>query len=253
MSEKKKVIFIAGCSHAAGSEIDGQEDSFYNRQNSFPTHLSNLLGRFHVHAALVGSTNPTIARTLQEWFAQKYDADTMDVFVLLAWTDSSRIEIPSDNPKFYHTNNLAVDWFSKSSIEYHRITGGNVNGTPEEQDYIESCLRFMVEHQTYLEIVSANAVLQTQYFLKMHGVKYLMCNTMPMFTTRSHINFYKTLVHKNHYIDFDNNDQSFYKKYKDLGYSNQLAKYHHHGEEPHKLYAEYLYNYIKQHNLDPTA
>ena len=31
----EKIMLIAGCSHAAGSEIDGTEDSVYNRQHSF--------------------------------------------------------------------------------------------------------------------------------------------------------------------------------------------------------------------------
>ena len=32
--KKEKILLIAGCSHAAGSEIDGDEDSQYNRDHS---------------------------------------------------------------------------------------------------------------------------------------------------------------------------------------------------------------------------
>lgn len=254
---KKRVMLIAGCSNAAGSEIDGTQDSFYNRQHSFPTLLSDRLGRFHVHAALVGATNPTIARSVQEWFLEKYDPDTMDVFVLLAWTDSSRIEIPSESPIFYE-HQISNEYFSKSSLEYHKVNIGYRNDTEykvlndDEQYSIDLCRKFMVTHPVYLEIVTANAILQTQYFLKMHNVKYLMCNTLYLFETRSQINWYKNLIDKNHYIDFDNNSQCFVEKYKKLGFVNPNAKYYHHGEEPHKLYAEYLHNYIIEHNLDPS-
>jgi hypothetical protein len=250
MTEKKKILFATGCSHAAGSEIDGNEDSFYNRQNSFPVHLANHLGRFHVHTALPGATNPTIARSLQEWFLEKYDPETMDVFVLIAWTDASRIELPSETPKLYNIHNLSADWLSKTSIEYHRITATGMQGNPLEKSYIEECQRFMVNHLDYLEIYTANLILQTQYFLKMHKIKYLMCSSNTLFMTRSQINWYKHLIDKNHFIDFDNFSQSFYPKYVNLGYENKLAKYFHHGEEPHRLYAEYLHQYIKEHGLD---
>jgi hypothetical protein len=250
MTEKKKIIFIAGCSHAAGSEIDGTEDSFYNRQNSFPTHLANHMGRLHVHAALPGATNPTIARALQEWFLEKYDKETMDVFVLIAWTDASRIELPSETPKFHNVNNLSADWFSKTSIEYHRLTATGLQGTIAEQDYIDLCQKFMVMNPSYLEIYTANLILQTQYFLNMHNIKYLMCSTNTLFMTRSHINWYKHLIDKTRFINFDNFNESFYPKYINLGYENKLAKYFHHGAEPHLLYAEYLYDYIKKYRLD---
>ena len=32
---KEKILLIAGCSNAAGSEIDGKEDQQFNRDNSF--------------------------------------------------------------------------------------------------------------------------------------------------------------------------------------------------------------------------
>ena len=41
-------------------------------------------------------------------------------------------------------------------------------------------------------------------------------------------------------------EESFYWKYKNLGYNNEKAKYWHHGEEAHSLYAEELYNFVKE-------
>lgn len=249
MTEKKKIIFIAGCSHAAGSEIDGTEDSLYNRQNSFPTHLSNLIGRFHVHSALVGATNATIARSVIEWFNDQYDPDNMDVFVLVCWTDASRFEAPTVKPIFYSHNNLSVDWFSRSCVDYDRITIGKKPANDHEHELYDTYQRFMVNNLNFLEIMSANYVLQIQYFLKMQNIKFMMCNSMPMFTTKVHVNFYKQFIDKSCYIDFDNNDMSFYYKYKNLGFTNELAQYDHHGAEPHKLYADYLYKFIRDRNI----
>ena len=72
-----------------------------------------------------------------------------------------------------------------------------------------------------------------------------MCNTMHMFTKNSYTEFFLDLIDKNHYIDFDNNDEAFYWKYKNEGYTNPKATYWHHDEVPHDLFANELYNFIE--------
>jgi hypothetical protein len=37
---KEKILLIAGCSHTAGSEIDGSEDSKHNRKHSYGNQLA---------------------------------------------------------------------------------------------------------------------------------------------------------------------------------------------------------------------
>ena len=43
----EKILLIAGCSHTGGSEIDGSQDSKYNRINSFGG--INRLDRKYTH------------------------------------------------------------------------------------------------------------------------------------------------------------------------------------------------------------
>jgi hypothetical protein len=102
----------------------------------------------------------------------------------------------------------------------------------------------MANNTQYLEIVSANAVLQIQYFLKMHNVDYTMCNVMHMFTSDKHLDFYTSLIDTTKYMHMDDNELSFYTKYKTEGYTNPKAKYWHHNEVPHRLYADELFNFI---------
>ena len=45
------------------------------------------------------------------------------------------------------------------------------------------------------------------------------------------------------------NDQSFYTKYKNLGYTNPNAKYWHHDQTPHAMYADELHNFIESQNV----
>ena len=54
------------------------------------------------------------------------------------------------------------------------------------------------------------------------------------------------LVNDNKYYQLNNKDEAFYQKYQRLGYVNEKAKYWHHGEEPHKLFADELINFNEE-------
>jgi hypothetical protein len=161
----KKIMLIAGGSDLAGSEIDGTEDSTYNRQHSFGNLLAAKLGYDPVNIATNGPTNSGIARSVLEWFQQNYDASTMDVFVLVGWSESIRVEAPVDWPTPYEMWNGAADWFTTSSRDYLRVNMGWKGTDARELDIIARTQEFMAQNETYLEIYSANLVLQLQYFL----------------------------------------------------------------------------------------
>lgn len=241
---KDKIMLIAGCSHAAGYEIDGTEDSKFNRNHSFGNILASNLGYRPINTCTGGAANPSIARGVIEWFNKEYDPGT-DVFVLIGWTESSRMEIPFCRPSWYADANPAADWVSDSSVNFLRINGGWPGGNEDDRKVIPYYQEFMVKNLEYQEIVSANCVLQVQYFLKMHQVKYLMCNTMHMFSHNTYIDFYLKQIDNSFYMCPVDNDQAFYKRYRDAGYTNTKARYWHHDGVPHQLYAAELYSFIK--------
>lgn len=72
---KKRILLVAGCSHAAGSEIDGQEDSVYNRSKSFGGMLAKHMGYTPHNISLNGSANGSIARSVMNWFEKKYEPE----------------------------------------------------------------------------------------------------------------------------------------------------------------------------------
>ena len=244
----KKIMLVAGSSDLAGSEIDGTEDSAYNRQNSFGNLLAAKLGYEAINIAIGGSTNQGITRSVIEWFDKNYDPTTMEVFVLVGWTESLRMEVPSPFIVWYEEMNPAVDWFSESSRKFLRVNMGWAGNNDEERELVKYYHEFMASNQTYLEIVSANCVLELQYFCKMHKVKYLMCNTLHMFERNIHTEFYLNQIDSRNYINYDNNTESFFWKYRNAGYENPKAKYWHHNEVPHSLYSEILYNFIQAAN-----
>lgn len=245
----KKIMLIAGGSDPAGSEIDGSEDSAYNREHAFGNLLARKLGYEPVNICQNGSTNTTISRSVLEWFYENYDPSTMKVFVLVGWSESARMEVPVDWPTPYKDSNPSVDWYSESCKDYLRVNMGWKGSLEREIPIIAYHQEFIARNTTYLEIVSANAVLQLEYFLKMNGCEYLMCNTLHMFTPGGHIDFYLDKIDASRYINYKNNDECFYWKYRNAGHTNPKAKYWHHGEEPHKLYAELLHEFIKENNI----
>ena len=83
LTMKNRILLISGCSHTGGSEIDGSQDSEYNRKNSYGGVLAGMLDRKPVNVAMVAMSNRAIARSVLDWFSTEYDADTMDVMVLI--------------------------------------------------------------------------------------------------------------------------------------------------------------------------
>lgn len=243
---KEKIALIAGCSHSAGSEIDGNEDSKYNRDNAFGAILAAKLGYRPVNIALNGATNAGIARSVLMWVNENYDPDTMDVYVIIGWTESSRLEIPAKHrPSDFHLGNPSVEWYDLSSNSYFRINYG-WEGVGVEKEFIPAYQKFMSENETYLEYQVAINVLMTQYFLKSLNIPYVMCDTMHMFVPDDqYISHLLKMIDNRYYYKLGTSQaEAFYWKYKDLGHENVKAKYWHHGEEPHRLHAEELYKFI---------
>lgn len=241
----EKIMLIAGCSHAAGSEIDGSEDSYENRQQSFGNQLAYKLGYSPINIGQTGGTNSSIARSILNWFDKFYKPESMEVFVLASWTESTRIEVPTDQIFWHEGGTNIPDWFDDSSKHFFRINLGYNGFTPKEKEVYAYFHKFIVDNLSMVEIMSATAVLSIEYFLKHLNVKYCMCNTMHMFTLpNNHVEFYTNLIDKSKYMNWDNNEEAFFWKYRNQGYINPKAKYWHHDATPHSLFAEELFRFI---------
>ena len=244
----KKIGLVAGCSHIAGSEIDGNQDSEYNRNNSFGSLLVEKLGYTPINIAISGASNSAISRSILHWFTENYKPGEMEVFVVVGWTESSRLEVPAqDRPGDYHSGNPNIHWYDSAANSYYRINFGWKGASAYEKKMIPKYHEFMAENLLMLENWAAKEVLLTQYFLKSLNIPYVMCSTMHMFQPEEHFTSYMVnLIDKSKYYEVDKSaDDSFYWKYKNLGYTNPKAQYWHHDEEPHRLYAEELYKFVK--------
>lgn len=245
---KEKIMLIAGCSHASGSEIDGSQDSKYNRQHSFGNVLAGKLGYMPINMAEPGSTNPSIARSIIQWFSEKYNSEAMEVFVLIGWTDSTRMEVPWNRKTWYADHSPFYDYHASTGEDYNRINLGWAGTDPDEKIFIADYHKFIAKNENYLEILSANLILQLQYFLQAKQIDYLMCNSSHVFSKRNQFtSFYLDQIDNTKYYEIGDSEKSFYIKYKNAGYTNPKAKYWHHDEIPHGLYADELYKFIGEH------
>jgi hypothetical protein len=73
---------------------------------------------------------------------------------------------------------------------------------------------------------------------------------MHMFNDYKHLKPYLDQIDKTRYMDLQDNNNCFYWKYRNAGYSNPKAKYWHHDEIPHEMYSHDLYNfYVNKYNV----
>lgn len=250
MAKEDKILLIAGCSHAAGAEMNGCDDSVYNRSNSFGNHLARKYGMVPINIAQHGLSNNGIARTIMNWFHYQYNPEIQDVYVLVAFTESLRIELPRlDKTK----DDIAIttrsaSWLDNSSSDYYKFSLSNYKGkTPAEEEAFSNSQKFIVKNEIYMELQSAYIILLLQQFFAARNIKYVMCNTLHMFSSYiTQIENLLPLIDQTKYRHMMHDGEAFYPKYKNLGYENPKAKYWHHNEEPHRAYAEDLYQFIEE-------
>lgn len=228
--------------------MDGTEDSVFNREHAFGSVLARMLGREPINIALNGATNTTIARSVLNWFDTQYDSETMDVFPIIGWTESCRMEIPCEEGKYYNDSNKDASWFDTEANLFNRVIFGWGGGNAYEKEMFPIYQRFMSENSSIVETWSANAALQLQYYFYGNHIQYLMCNTLYMFTEGDRfVNSAVKFIDPRCYYNMRcTQDEAFYWKYRHLGYINENAQYWHHGIEPHRLFAEELYDFIKE-------
>ncbi len=86
-------MYILGCSHASGSELQGLgigHNTEYNLQNSFAAQFSIRMGYVPINLAIPGGSNDYIYRIFNEIIEEKYKPG--DIF-FISWTGTHRMEV----------------------------------------------------------------------------------------------------------------------------------------------------------------
>jgi len=252
-------LLIAGGSDPMGSEIDGTQDSEYNRAHSFAGRLTDP-GRIFadyeaVNICAGGISNSFILRNTLLWFDKYYDPDFTEVYVIVGWADSARWEIPSMLSSDVYGNNPHAQWLAEENNDYLSVNLGWIHPDrpdfPDQEHNQKIYHEFITNFTEQMELNSLNFALQLQWFLKSKNVPYLMIDTLHNVKLEDSIfnTPYANMIDQKRYINFGKPQDAFYYKYEKLGYTNPKAQYYHHGEDAHLHYSHTLEDHILKHNL----
>ena len=148
------LCLIAGCSHAAGFEIDGCEDSAYNRANSFGSVLASILKLTPHNIALGAQSNSAIARSVIDYIENNNSIE----FVCVGWTEMTRVSLPSGHDVDHLGSNKTVDTYTKVNSKFLEINSGWPGFTDYEKSIMPYWHEFMVKQSDILELITVKEI-----------------------------------------------------------------------------------------------
>lgn len=167
-------LVTIGCSHSAGSMIDGRNGtSWYNKQHSFGGLLAKKFGMNHYSLGVPGGSNQYIYRSTIR-FINNYMHELDDYIFLLGWTSTLRMELryPEKSP---HIHNIVGDFLDLKYVPFTPGTDTNLWHTEELRAM--SRLTPLIFYENQLETDWAVYAYTLQEIFKKNKLKYYMFNT----------------------------------------------------------------------------
>lgn len=237
------MLFVNGCSHTAGSEIEFymQEEC---REKAWPKKLADMNSWELTNIALAGSSNERIKRTTMDWtiknliLNKNYEAN--NVLFIIMWSGFDRFE---------EWNQRLKDYVSSQSDKFYD------EKLPEFSEYAK--LKTIINTWASNEYKNLVEIYNTAIFLESVGVKYYFLNGVQSFNTRD--KFIKTgLAHhydvmyrgygthriKKH-LAFENDQELPKNQLKHLPKNNH-ARWDHWTEEGHLAWAGIVNEWLKK-------
>ena len=263
MSEGTVISF--GCSHTAGSEIDGLGDSDYNRQHSYGAILAEKFGYDHMNFALCGGSNQRIfvltTQVLKEIIVGACNLvphlrKNHKYFFLIGWTSLNRTDLRYSNDEIYEQGgdagdkldgkiipaclgmnpNLIFDKDLRRTIKYIPYIADNVVMADCLASYIFT-LQTMLETNN-LDYYMFNAIenhYQTDYFSRKRYDQDAEPDWRPGNT------FIYDNIDETKYYHPKSYTENYYRWCLSKGHTNQSNKYWHLGAAAHVDWANHIY------------
>lgn len=230
-------LYVNGDSHAAAAECVNSyswaiDDPMYwglskqphpdNERASFGCELANHLNAILYLDAQAGGSNQRVVRTTRNWLNQQDSID--DVFVIIQWSTWERQE-----------------WFYQG--EWWQVNASGVDHVPEElQDQYRE---FVVGIDWQAVTESAHRIIwEFHKELKAQSIRHLFFNGNSHFGSIQHQRNWS-----NCYIAPYDPDYTFDHVLKNNGFGTVNPESWHFGPDAHCFWAEYLLQYIDNHNL----
>jgi len=240
-----KTLVAVGCSHTAGADIDGNPASYYNRQNCFAAQLANKLGYEYINVSVNGASNQFIHRKVIEYITN-YMESPKEVFFLIGWTSSDRMELRySENSNFEH-NNLA----DLEDRKYFPFTSGTHKNLilDDKMKKLNKFIDILFDYHLK-ENERATLAYSTQQILKSLEIPYFMFNSCNGIERTEYTGPILDKIDKTYYPEPEDESKAYFPYCRfTLGY-NEFSEYWHHYKPAHDEYAIYLFNLLREKNL----
>ena len=232
-------VLINGCSHSAGSEIEGSGigEGNYNRENSFGAQFAKKLNCTYTNIAYPGASNDYIARTTMYWLLDNLELAKRTLF-LIHWTGTERTEY------FYDQGGTtAFDFieFCPDTKVTHLHPQHYPDWAPKHwHNNLDILSNHLFINPVQWEINRYNNIIQTQELLKAHSCRYLFRNAFQCCNSSARYTYYAQRVDKENFLDYDNPEESFYEHCVNKGFSVEGQQYWHHRLDAHTYWANRL-------------
>lgn len=236
-------LVAVGCSHMAGSELDGEHtEGVYNRQNCFAAKVAKKLNFNYINLAVSGSSNQFIHRKTIE-FITNYAVSNEDYFFLIGWTSPLRMELRYSDNNHYIYNSLA-DYADKKYVPFTSGIDKNSLLDPRMKKltkFVDALFEENLKNNEY-----ATLVYSLQEVLKNNNFKYYMINSCVGIV--QNIYNYKIIdkIDKKYFYNPTDDNSAYFNMCKNaFNYKNHSDRWHHF-EPAHEDYSIFLTKLIKE-------
>jgi len=230
---KKEMLYINGCSHSLGSEIEREEvveRTAINLRWCFGGQLAHKYSLRDVNDSYPGGSNDRIYRTSIDWLT-KYiysGRDVSKLFCIFGWTADERIEFFYNDHWYQVADGLYID---KSNKNLYRFFKTMIMYTTDDKG---GMIRRVIN------------IITMSSFLKEYNIDYVMLNAWnnqweELFEERG-IAHLKYIFPFDHYFEpYGGFVNQYINRYKD-----HFTKWYHADKFIHTLYAEKLDKFIRE-------
>jgi hypothetical protein len=232
------LLFINGCSHSAGSEIEasGVGEGKFNRENCFGGQLSKQLNVQKINLAQPGGSNDYIANSTMLWCLTNTEK-IKNTFFLIHWTSAERTDFYTDkfnSPKYQ-------DWTFDPLFGHVHSDHYCSNFNDEDKTYIKKLSKYMFINETHWEINKLLNIIKLQTILKSHNAKYAFYNAFTPCLKKDRFKKYHDLIDQQNFKNMFDQTYTFYYWALNAGHNIDGQLLWHHKLPAHIDYAKKLF------------
>lgn len=235
------ILYINGCSHSAAAEAAvtygwacddpalwqcGDEPHPANLAVSYGRHVADALGAELVCQATSGGSNDRVIRVTKQWINDN-PQKLKDTFMILQWTTWEREEWCYNN-HWYQVNASGVDLVPPELNERYKNYVINIDWNVKTQQ-------------------AHDDIWQMHLYLKERGIRHLFFSGHSTFSDIQNQHNWGQ-----NYISPYSREHSYHNWLKNNGGSYVTPESYHFDAKSHRLWADYVLQYIRDHQLLDT-